>query len=74
MAKLKIDGYNPEKKEDESEWQGEQIGWYHMVTKYADLWDMFLLYAGIFSSFLFGAAMPAFCFYFGTMIDGVAGV
>lgn len=74
MAKLKIEGFNPEKEEDESEWKGEQIGWYFMVTKYADCWDVCLLWLGIFSSILFGAAMPGFCYYFGTMIDGVAGV
>jgi len=74
MAKHKITDYNPEKKEDDSEWQGEQIGWYYMVTKYADAGDVCLLYLGIFGSVAFGAAMPAFCYYFGTMIDGVAGV
>jgi hypothetical protein len=74
MAKIKIEAYNPEKKEDESEWQGEKIGWYSMVTRYADCGDLLLLWAGLFGAFGFGACMPAFCYYFGSMIDGVAGV
>ena len=73
MAEAKIAGYNPEKK-DEEEWEGEQIGWYTMVTRYADGADMCYLYAGLFGAFAFGAAMPGFCYYFGTMIDGVGKV
>ena len=75
LAKVKIESYNPEKKEgEEEEWTGEQIGWYTMVTRYADATDMLLLFAGLFGAFGFGACMPAFCYYFGTMIDGVASV
>ena len=75
LAKVKIESYNPEKKdEEESEWTGEQIGWYTMVTRYANGTDLLLLYAGLFGAFGFGACMPAFCYYFGTMIDGVASV
>lgn len=33
-----------------------------------------LLYSGMFGAFGFGAGMPGFCYYFGTMIDGVANV
>jgi len=74
MAEAKITMYNPDKKDDESEWEGEQIGWFAMVTRYASAGDLALLYAGLFGSFCFGAAMPGFCYYFGTMIDGVGKV
>jgi len=50
------------------------MSWYTMVTRYSDCGDLMLLWFGLFGCFGFGAAMPAFCFYFGTMIDGVAGV
>jgi len=50
------------------------MSWYTMVTRYSDCGDLMLLWFGLFGSFGFGAAMPAFCFYFGTMIDGVAAV
>lgn len=74
MAEAKIASYNPDKKADDSEWEGEQIGWYTLVTRYADVSDMFLLWGGIIGSVCFGAALPGFCYYFGTMIDGVAEV
>lgn len=35
---------------------------------------MFLLWGGLFGSVLFGAGLPAFSYYFGTMIDGVGAV
>jgi ABC-type multidrug transport system fused ATPase/permease subunit len=43
-----------------------------MVTRYADGVDMAWLFSGLFAAMAFGATMPAFCFYFGNMIDGVA--
>jgi len=78
MVKLKIEGYKPDE-EDESEpkkdaVEPEKIGWYNMVTRFADCTDLMLLYAGCFGAVGFGACMPAFCYYFGTMIDGVASV
>jgi len=50
------------------------MGWYDMVTRYASGSDLLLLWSGLFGAFVFGAAMPAFCYYFGTMIDGVGKV
>ena len=44
-----------------------------MVTRYASPTDKALLYLGIISSTIFGAAMPGFCVGFGGMVDGVGG-
>ena len=78
MAKTKIEAYKPDE-EDESApkkdaVEPEKIGWYNMVTRFADCTDLMLLYLGLFGALGFGACMPAFCYYFGTMIDGVASV
>ena len=56
---------------DLSKFEGEKIGWYNMVTRYASPLDIALLYLGVFCSIFFGASMPAFCVGFGGMVDGV---
>jgi hypothetical protein len=43
-----------------------------MVTRYSNCTDHLLLWSGIIGATLFGAAMPGFCYYFGTMIDETA--
>jgi hypothetical protein len=69
LAKVKIDSYDPTKTGEESEWEGEQLGWFNMVTRYSNFTDYLLLWSGLIGAACFGAAMPGFCYYFGTMID-----
>lgn len=40
-----------------------------LFFRFADGCDMFLFWNGIFWSFLFGAALPAFCIIFGELLD-----
>jgi len=40
-----------------------------MALRYADGGDKCRLFIGLFSAFVFGAALPGFCFAFGAMID-----
>lgn len=71
MAAPKIEAYNPEQGEGESEWVGEKLGWFNMVLRYADCSDHLLLWFGLFGSCTFGACLPGICLLFGNMIDGV---
>jgi hypothetical protein len=71
LAGEKVASYNPEKKEDESEWQGEKLGWFHMVLRYATCFDHMLLWSGLAGATIFGGCLPGFCMFFGNMIDGV---
>ena len=71
MAKIKLESYNPEKKEDESEWVGEKLGWFDMVLRYSDMTDQLFLWLGMFGAVTFGACLPGICLLFGNMIDGV---
>ena len=73
LAEVKIQSYNPEKKEgEEDELQGEQMGWFTMVLRYADGKDLALLASGLFGSLAFGVCLPGFCYFFGRMIDETA--
>jgi len=45
------------------------IGFYEVISKYADGKDRLLLYSGLFCAFIFGACFPAFLYLFGEMVD-----
>jgi len=70
LAAPKIEAYNPDQ-EEESEWVGEQLGWFNMVLRYADCNDHLLLWFGLLGACTFGACLPGICLLFGNMIDGV---
>lgn len=72
MAKIKIESYDPTKTGEESEWEGEQLGWFNMVLRFSNCTDHMLLWSGIVGAAIFGACLPGFCYYFGTMIDETA--
>jgi ABC-type multidrug transport system fused ATPase/permease subunit len=74
MAEEKVAAYDPEENENDTEWQGEKLGWFHMVLRYADFHDHLLLWSGLFGAATFGGCLPGFCLFFGNMIDGVGEV
>jgi hypothetical protein len=44
-----------------------------MIGRFMDGSDKLKMILGMIGSFMFGAALPAFCLLFGGMIDGVGG-
>ena len=42
----------------------------YLVSKYWDCGDKIMFYIGMGTSCLMGASLPAFCFFFGKLIDG----
>ena len=64
--------YVPPEAEDAEFDTTEKIGWWKMVKREMSTVDYIQFVVGAIASLGVGAALPAFCMYFGKMIDGVA--
>jgi ATP-binding cassette subfamily B (MDR/TAP) protein 1 len=66
--------YDPKKmSEEESEWEGEEIGFFALNFKYASAKEKCMWFSATLFAFFFGGALPGFCLVFGDMIQDVGG-
>ena len=59
--------------EEADKFEGEQMGYFHLIFKYADGKDKCTFFLACICATLFSASLPGFCVLFGEMLDGVGG-
>jgi len=59
--------------EEASEWEGDEIGFFELMFKYASCGEKLMWITATVSAFVFGGALPGFCLVFGDMIQDVGG-
>ena len=59
--------------EEASEWEGEEIGFFELMFKYASFTEKLIWWGATLAAFVFGGALPGFCLVFGDMIQDVGG-
>lgn len=76
LVEKAVADYDPQAEEkQELEFQGREVVDASVVfNRFSSTGDKLLFYNGLFWSFIFGAALPTFCFVFGELIDDIGGM